>query len=283
MADSEGGRPGAIREVGVTRYEAGVASSAPDVVVEEQPLEIRVAGEAVATTMRTPGHDRELSLGYLFAEGSVRAMSDIGSVAHCGRPGTESFHNVIEITLAPGVTLEHDPVARLQPHQVATSACGVCGREQILLLKQRCASLSDATIQMTEREVLRCCEALTTHQSNFARTGGMHAAAIMTTDGESATTAEDVGRHNAVDKVIGRSLLIGALPATDRVLVVTSRGSFEIVQKACVAGVPIVICMSAPTSLAIDTATEFGMTLIGFVRGDAFNVYTGDHRIAAPA
>ncbi len=275
-----GRRADAVASLGVTRFDAGVGSRAPDTVAVEQPLEIRVAGEAVATTMRTPGDDRALALGYLLSEGSIRGVSDVGAVAHCGRPTAPDFGNIIEVTPAPGVTLEHDPLTRIRPHAAVSSACGVCGREQILALLERCASLAGLGPSLSPEAVIHCCESLAAEQSNFAQTGGMHAAAIMTRDGHAVSTAEDVGRHNAVDKAIGRLLLSSELPAHDRVLVVTSRASFEIVQKACVAGIPVVICMSAPTSLAIETATEFGMTLVGFVRGDAFNVYTGESRIS---
>lgn len=281
MADDSQDRAAATRRITATRVEHGLPSELRDEVVVEEALSIRLAGELVATTMRTPGADRQLALGYLFSEGTVRTLSEVASVVHCGRPGTPEFGNVVELTPAPGLTLENDPVARLEPRNPASSACGVCGRQQIDALAARCKSLADDDCGLTAAQVFSCCERLAAQQTQFSRTGGVHAAAAMTAEGDVVALAEDVGRHNAVDKVVGQMLLEGALPGAGLALVVTSRASFEIVQKACAAGIPIVICLSAPTTLAIDTAERFGMTLIGFVRGSTFNVYCGQQRLLA--
>jgi FdhD protein len=245
----------------------------------EEPLEIRISGEPVMTTLRTPGQDRELALGYLFGGGSIEDLAAVSGVAHCGRADSVDYGNVLEVTPSPGVTLARDPLARLRPTEVVSSACGVCGRAQILELAARCCSLEADRTELSSDAVLACCQALTETQAHFVGTGGLHAAAVLSPTAEVVACAEDVGRHNAVDKVVGMLLLQGRLPASEHVLVVTSRASFEIVQKACVASIPIVICLSAPTSLAIETATAFGMTLVGFVRDGAFNVYAGAHRI----
>lgn len=277
-----------VARVSVVRRRLGAESrpadsstldTSSDEVAVEAPLAIRISGEVVATTMRTPGHDRELALGYLFSEGAITSLSEVGAVSPCGQTGDPDYGNVIEFTPAPGVTLERDPLARLQRYALRTSACGVCGRDQILELLQRCAPLHHVALQVSGAQILQWAALLAVEQTAFARTGGLHAALAVNTETSSSFGFEDVGRHNAVDKVIGRLLLTSPLPAHRSVLFVTSRGSFEIVQKACAAGFPIVVCLSAPTSLAIEAASGFGLTLIGFVRDRGFNVYAGAERI----
>lgn len=285
-----------VRQVGVSSYSLSVGDggecaeasmpealvaveSRVDEVVVEEPLEIRVHGEPVATTMRTPGADRELALGYLFSEGSLRNRSEVDSVVHCGRVGSAEARNVVELKLSPGTSLEQDPRERPRLQQLLSSACGVCGRDQILALREYCRSLSDDQLVLTEGLVRRRAQQLTEMQAQFQRTGGSHAALVVASSGQVVAAAEDVGRHNAVDKALGRMFLDDALPGTGCVLVVSSRASFEILQKACMAGIPCVICPSAPTSMAVELANEFGMTLIGFARPQSFNVYAGAWRI----
>jgi FdhD protein len=260
-----------------TRLEASPRALDDELVVEE-PLEIRISGEPLAVTMRTPGHDRELVLGFLWSEGVVASVGDVASIAHCGRPGTEGFGNTVEVTPAAGARLvlpEDGPARRCIP---ATSACGVCGRRSVDDLLARCRPI-DATGAMHRHAVLRAVDALAARQPVFARSGGCHAASLVTFAGEHTTTFEDVGRHNAVDKVVGASLLARRVPASDRALVVSGRTSFEIVQKAIAAGVPMVIGVSASSSLAVDLARRAGVTLVGFVRRGDFVVYTGGERI----
>jgi FdhD protein len=268
----------AVRGCAIVRYEHGSPASAADLVTVEEPLEIRIAGETLAVTMRTPGHDHELSLGFLFAEGLVASARDVGSIAHCGRPGEDGYGNTIDVTTAPGTTLHTTHGAHQRRGTLTTSACGVCGRQSIDDLLARCRPLHDDA-RISASVVARLTGTLKRAQADFLRTGGLHAAGIATFNGEFEVVREDVGRHNAVDKVVGRKLLDGALPASGHVLVVSGRTSFEIVQKAVVAGIPIVVGVSAPSTLAVETAERAHATLIGFAREGTFNVYAHPERI----
>jgi FdhD protein len=261
-----------------TRVEASPRALDDEVVVEE-PLEIRIAGETLAVTMRTPGHDRELVLGFLWSERLIASLKDVAAIAHCGRPGDAAFGNTIEVTPAPGVGLAvpDDPLARRGT--ITTSACGVCGRRSIDDLLARCAPVASGA-RMPRGAVTRAVDTLASRQPLFARTGGCHAASLATLQGEHVATFEDVGRHNAVDKAVGHALLAASLPAAERALVVSGRTSFEIVQKAVAAGVPIVVGVSASSSLAVDLARRAGVTLLGFARRGDFVVYAGGDRIA---
>jgi FdhD protein len=265
----------------IVRFEADVeARRLRDFVAVEEPLEIRVAEDTLVTTMRTPGHDHELALGFLFAEGLIGARRDVASVAHCGRPGDEGWGNVIEVLPAPGTAIDLDRSRGVHRGTLSTAACGVCGRRTIADLLERCTPLEDET--RFERAVL--CELagrLRSEQVYFEKSGGLHAAGIATREGRYLFVREDVGRHNAVDKLIGRLLLDDALPASSRALVVSGRTSFEIVQKALAARIPLVLGVSAPSSLAVATAERARMTLIGFARGSTFNVYACAERVVA--
>jgi FdhD protein len=252
---------------------------ADDEVVIEEPLEIRVSGDTLAITMRTPGSDRELVLGFLWAEGIISSVKDVAAIAHCGRPGNEGFGNTIEVTPAPGAKLRLPAETAVRRGTLVSSACGVCGRTSIDDLLARCAPVGRGGT-MGSLAVARAVAALRARQPLFARSGGCHAASLATREGEHLATFEDVGRHNAVDKLVGSRLLAGALPAVDHALVVSGRTSFEIVQKAVVAGIPIVIGVSAASSLAVDVAERAGVTLVGFARGGDFFVYAGAERIA---
>jgi FdhD protein len=268
----------AMREV----VRAGVP--AMDAVAVEEPLEIRVDGEPVATTMRTPGADADLALGFLFAEGIVTGRADVASVAHCGRPGDEGYGNVVDVVSAAGMRL--DPERLLDGHRVApiSSACGVCGRRSIEALAARVRPLDPAR-RVATGLLVAAIEAISRSQPAFSRTGGLHAAVLLGDDGAILAAAEDVGRHNAVDKVVGALLRAGTIGAGARpsagpaVLAVSGRTGFEIVQKAAAAGVPAVASISAPTSLAVDLAGAAGLTLAGFVRGGAMNVYAHPERL----
>ena len=255
---------------------------ADDEVVVEEPLEIRVSGDTLAITMRTPGNDRELVLGFLWAEGIIASVDDIAAIAHCGRPGSEGFGNTIEVTPAPGAKLRLPEETAVRRGTLVSSACGVCGRTSIDDLLARCAPVGRGGT-MRSLNVARAAAALRERQPLFGRSGGCHAASLATREGEHVATFEDVGRHNAVDKLVGSRLLAGALPAVDHALVVSGRTSFEIVQKAVVAGIPIVIGVSAASSLAVDVAERAGVTLVGFARGGDFFVYAGAERIAIDA
>jgi FdhD protein len=256
----------------------GVRAFRADTVATEEPLEIRVADpdgrmHQVAVTMRTPGGDFELAVGFLFTEGLIRP-GDVRRVAYCDDlEDEEQRFNVVSVTLGH----PFDP-AVLRRNFYATSSCGVCGKAALDDVEVHCAPVGEGP-QVALDVVLSLPGRLRSAQRVFDRTGGLHAAGLFTPEGELVTIREDVGRHNAVDKVVGEQLLAGSLPLSDRVLQVSGRLSFEIVQKAAIAGVPIVSAVSAPSSLAIEAAERFGMTLVGFVRDGRCNVYTRAERI----
>ena len=248
-----------------------------DLIAVEEPLEIRVASEPVSITMRTPGEDARLAVGFLFAEGIIASLADIGTVAHCGRPGDEGYGNVIEVTPASGANLPLERAEAARRGTLTTAACGVCGRRQIDDLLARVPILAPgATFSATL--LLGGPGRLRELQQNFSRTGGVHAAVVLGADGALLAGHEDVGRHNAVDKVVGDLLLSGRL-GLGALLMVSGRSSFEIVQKAAMARVPVVASVSAASSLAIDLAQKAGLTLVAFVRGGGFNVYTHPERL----
>lgn len=252
----------------------------PDELSIEEPLEIRIAGETYATTMRTPGHDHELVAGFLLAEGLIGSRNDVSRIAHCGRLGSDGAHNTIDVLPAPGVVLAPEALDHGRRGTLTSAACGMCGRKLIEDLVQRLKR--PAGDALFERAFIASLpEALRAHQPAFSRTGGVHAAGVAAPGEGLRVVREDVGRHNAVDKVIGRSLLDDALPASNSVLIVSGRTSFEIVQKALAAGVSAVVGVSAPSSLAVSTAARFGLLLCGFARHDAFNVYAGAERLAS--
>lgn len=255
----------------IRRNEAGDHECVTDEVAIEEPLEIRIAGRAVATTMRTPGQDEELAAGFLLSEAIVRQRTDLRSFARVN-------DNVIDVELAP--TVKFTP-ATAERFGTITSSCGLCGKASIEFIRQRFPIIDftrDPT-RLAETILLQLSERLRRSQGNFARTGGIHAAAIFDTSGSLLVVREDIGRHNAVDKAIGRAFLDGLLPLDRHALVVSGRSSFEIVQKALAAGIPIVAAVSAPSSLAINFARECGQTLIGFLRPPTFNVYSHVERV----
>ncbi len=274
-------RPGKSRKTQVVVVEHGQAQARADVVSTEEPLEIRLlAGgerQTVAVTMRTPGADFELAAGFLFSEGIVGERAAIRAISYCldATVEREQRYNIVNVALhRPGLP----DLARLERHFTITSACGVCGKASLEALRFRCAPLPDGPA-VAPAIITGLPETLRAAQGQFAATGGIHAAALFTAAGELVALREDVGRHNALDKLIGWALLNNRLPLHEHIVLVSGRSSFEIVQKCVSAGVPLIAAISAPSSLAIDTAREFGATLIGFVRGARFNVYTGAERI----
>lgn len=267
-----------LSEAMVRQHREGAVRDVKDWVAVEEPLLIRIAEEPVAVTMRTPGHDHELALGFLLSEGVVKSARDLGSMFHCGRPG--EAQNVIEVTAAPGAVLEWEPEAARRMTFVSAS-CGMCGRQSVDDLIARVGVVEDdARFESAWIEGLG--DQLIQAQGNFALSGGVHAAALWNHDRELIAVREDIGRHNAVDKVIGRAALDGALPLEGGTLLVSGRASFEIVQKAAVAAIPLIVSVSAPSSLAISAAVASRVTLIGFARGRRFNVYTGVERLILP-
>jgi FdhD protein len=264
----------ALRVSGETAIRAEVR------LIMEEPLEIRVAGESVAVTMRTPGHDRELTLGFLFCEGLISSIDDVGSLAHCGRTGEPERFNVIDVVPAPGARIQLPGEPNVRRGTMINSSCGVCGRRTIDDLLARCQKLTDQ-VAVPASAIVRAAESLRLEQPRFVASGGCHAACLTSLDGERLSSFEDVGRHNAVDKVVGRLLANGHIPATQTMLVVSGRVSCEVVKKAIVAGIPIVIGISAASSLAVDLAREANVTVAMFARGDHFEVLSGERRVTA--
>lgn len=243
----------------------------PDAVAVEEPLEIRVGDRSLVVTMRTPGHDVDLAHGWLLSEGVVGAREDVVTAQHC----TDTDLNVLDVTVAPGVAVPEPRAFTM------TSACGVCGKDSIEDVRTRTRwPLGLDAGHCVELDVLRALpDKLRAEQRIFASTGGLHAAGLFTYDGTLLCVREDVGRHNAVDKVLGWALREGRLPLAEAVLVVSGRASFELVQKAVMAGVPVLAAVSAPSSLAVDLAVESGLTLAGFVRGETLNAYAHPGRL----
>jgi FdhD protein len=275
------GRITTLRPVTRIALGEGVRRRADTLSVEE-PLEIRIGGTPLAVTMRTPGHDVELAIGFLVSEGIITDRADFRSAIHCGGPGTggaENTYNVLDATLAPGVRL---PGADETRRFYTTSSCGVCGKasiDAVRTISHHDVSQDDVTVDAEWISTLP--DRLREGQAAFAKTGGLHAAGLFdAVTGEQLVIREDVGRHNAVDKVVGWALQEGRLPLRRTVLQVSGRASFELVQKAAMAGAPILVGVGAPTSLAVSLAAELGMTLAGFARGGRVNLYAGAERVA---
>lgn len=260
----------------VVRVEDGTARRRSDHLAVEEPLEMRVNGDAVAVTMRTPGNDFELARGFCLTEG-VAAAGDVATIRYCaGQPGpyTGDF-NVVEIALR-----SPEPVAEgLRRNVYTTSSCGVCGTASIDTVRKKAVDVSGDPVRVAVATLRTLPDTLRAAQQVFDRTGGLHAAALFTADGDLVCLREDVGRHNAVDKVIGWAATEKRLPLTGHVLLVSGRVAFEIAQKALVAGVPVLAAVSAPSSLAVQLAEEAGMSLVGFLRDTTMNVYTGVERV----
>jgi FdhD protein len=250
-----------------------------DSLATEEPLEIRVAGAAtrVAVTMRTPGADFELAAGFLFAEGIVSSARDVAAIRYCTEG--EQNYNVVNVVLAPDAAW--DPASLAARVFPVTSACGVCGKASIEEALGPACPRIQSDLVVSPEVLLSLPETLRASQAVFERTGGLHAAALFTGEGELVRVREDVGRHNALDKLVGAALLNGELPLSRGIVLASGRLSFELAQKAARAGVPVLAAVSAPSSLAVELAESVGMTLAGFVRGSRFNVYAGGARIAA--
>ncbi|MGH7206569.1 MAG: formate dehydrogenase accessory sulfurtransferase FdhD [Nitrospiraceae bacterium] len=258
----------------VTEWQDGAVSRLDDYLVGEEPLEIRIGNRPISVTMRTPGHDLELAAGFLLTEGVITGSDQIASLRQVATRGHK--RNVVRVDLRAGVAID---TVRLQRNFVASSSCGLCGKASIDAVRVRGIARPNPDVRVSPDTLCLLPEALRSAQTLFGRTGGPHAAGLFDTMGRLVALREDVGRHNAVDKLIGWALLEKRLPLRESLLLVSGRGSFEIVQKALVAGIPIVACISAPSSLAVQLAWEFGLTLIGFLRGKRFVLYTGENRI----
>jgi FdhD protein len=282
-----------IFETSIHRSGAGVEEDTVDQLAVEEPLEIRVGftengkpvHRAISITMRTPGNDGELAAGFLFTEGMISSPEEIRQIRHCGLAigrgkGTLDRaaalnSNTIRVDLADNVELD---LERLKRHFYTSSSCGVCGKSSIEALRVNARPI-DSDLVVNSNVIRSLPDLLREHQDLFETTGGLHASALFDANGVLDIVREDVGRHNALDKVIGAKFLAGEVPLADRVLLVSGRASFELVQKALVAGIPILTAVGAPSSLAVELAREFGMTLVGFVRDGRFNVYCGGQRV----
>lgn len=266
----------AIERVDTSRWPHGqTAETHADNVVREEPLEIRVRGRSVAVTMRTPGQDAELAAGFLLTEGILRQRTDVTEIAPCRQGEAAQHENTWNVFLAAGVECDLD---RLTRHVFASSSCGLCGKASIDSVHQHFPPL-DCLLTVSGETLLRLPQRLLAAQQAFHRTGGLHAAAVFEADGELVVLREDVGRHNAVDKVIGFGFLGQQLPYDEHILLVSGRASFEIMQKALAARIPVVAAISAPSSLAVEFARDSGQTLVGFLRDQRFNVYSHPERI----
>jgi FdhD protein len=261
----------------VTEWVDGAARPVSDSLAAEEPLEIRIAGKPLTVTMRTPGHDEELTAGFLWTEGLIEAADEIAAIQSV--PQTSGRDNVINVELTgEGVETES-----LQRNFFTASSCGICGKASIEAIRVRGLARPNSAFTMSPDLLCELPNRLREHQRVFGQTGGLHAAALFDGQGELLILREDIGRHNAVDKVIGWALKRGLLPLSNCVMMVSGRGGFEIIQKTLTAGVPILASVSAPSSLAVQLARELGLTLIGFLRERRFVIYAHPQRCVAPA
>lgn len=260
----------------VSEWNDGKLRRKDDYLAGEEPLEIRIGEHPLSVTMRTPGHDLELAAGFLFTEGLVQRREQILKLESATPDGAPNRGNVVQVELTPDAVPDFEKIRR---HFFAASSCGICGKASIDSVRSRLLQPPNPDFRVAPELLLRLPDALRSSQDVFERTGGLHAAALFDAHGTLLALREDIGRHNAVDKLIGWALREGRLPLAESVLLVSGRGGFEIIQKAIVAGVPVVASVSAPSSLAVQLARELRLTLIGFLRGRRFVVYAGEERL----
>jgi FdhD protein len=270
----------------IRRLRAGEWFQQDDVLACEEPLEIRLLWEEggeivrkpIAVTMRTAGDDFDLAVGFLYGEGIISRQTDLVDVSYCTDEDEDQQFNIVNVTLSPGLGFD---VSRLERNFYTTSSCGVCGKAALDALEvQGCAVLHDGPVVSADM-ICALPEKLRAAQAVFKRTGGLHASGLFSPSGDLLSLREDVGRHNAFDKLVGAHVLVGKMPLDDRIVMLSGRASFELLQKALVARIPIVAAVGAPSSLAVELATSFNITLCGFVRPDGLNVYCGEERILA--
>jgi len=277
-------RRGSKTKIRVRVVEDGQTRVRPDALATEEPMEIRVISggsrQTVAVTMRTPGADFELAAGFLYGEGIVSSPEDIKKISYCVDPDVdaEQQYNIVNVELRAGRKYDPRPLER---HFYTTSSCGVCGKASLEQLELRGCPVIPPGPEIAAEKIYSLPEKLREAQGLFEATGGLHAAALFDAEGNLVALREDVGRHNATDKLVGWALLDGRLPLGDHAVMVSGRSSFEILQKCLTAGVPIVCAISAPSSLAVDVARRFNITLVGFLRGNRFNVYSAPERVCA--
>lgn len=285
MSPTSDAAPGSSRVVAAQTLEGGERRTRREVVAVEEPLGIRVVVEEggrarrhdVAVTMRTPGDDEDLALGFLFSEGVLRRPAEVARVRQCETPAVDPG-SVIEVYLAPGVAFDAE---RFRRNVYTSSSCGICGRAAIEQVRMLCPPAPRHGPQVEVGVLWRLPAELRGGQALFEETGGLHAAGLFDMSGNLVALREDVGRHNAVDKVVGGLLAGGQLPAARRLLMVSGRASFELVQKAALAGIPILAAVGAPSSLAVELGNELGMTIVGFLRDERCNVYSGADRVSS--
>lgn len=271
LSPDESRRAAAMR---VVEWRDGETHRQQDEVVVEEPLEIRVKGVPVSVTMRTPGDDGELAIGFLLTEGIISSREDVRGIEN--EADGPNAHNVVDVALRVGLDVD---LERLRRNVFAASSCGVCGKASIDAIRVRGLMPPARDVRLAPGLLRGMTETLRAGQTVFGRTGGLHAAGIFDLDGRMLAVREDVGRHNAVDKIIGHAVLTGEIPLARSVLVVSGRGGFEIIQKALAASIPIIAAVSAPSSLAVQLAREMGQTLVGFLRGGRFVIYSGEERL----
>ncbi|MBW8713481.1 MAG: formate dehydrogenase accessory sulfurtransferase FdhD [Acidobacteria bacterium] len=267
-----------FRRVQVTRIGRGDGKPVEDLAATEEPLEVRLHGKPFSVIMRTPGADRELAAGFLLSEGVIHSHEDLGAVEHCRHPDHPDVHNIVDVYLMGDATARVNEHLEQRRNIMTSSSCGLCGRLTIESLRCQLAPLA-ADVRIRSDVAAGLPQTLRARQTVFDETGGLHGAGLFALDGTCCGSAEDVGRHNAVDKVIGSMLFQERVPLSEYALAVSGRASFEIIQKAWIGGIPIVCAVSAPSSLAIELADEAGITLLGFVRNGGFNLYTHQQRI----
>ncbi|WP_171166929.1 formate dehydrogenase accessory sulfurtransferase FdhD [Streptomyces sp. I05A-00742] len=268
----------------VIRIRDGAVNARSDTLVAEEPLEIRLNGKPLAITMRTPGDDFALAAGFLVSEGVLGRAEELANIVYCAGATDDgsNTYNVVDVRLAPGVPV---PEVSLERNVYTTSSCGLCGKASLDAVRTTArwpVADGPVPVRLTTDLLAALPDRLRAAQTVFDRTGGLHGAALFTAEGELLDVREDVGRHNAVDKLVGRALREGSLPLSGTVLLVSGRASFELAQKAAMAGIPVLAAVSAPSSLAVDLAVETGMTLVGFLRGSSMNVYAGEERVVMP-
>lgn len=269
-------KPQRVAPTTIAEWSEGRMVPREDALAGEEPLEIRLGNTPLTVTMRTPGDDLELAAGLLFTEGIIRRPEDIVSIRHKHGNGKGHGDNVVLVELAAGVHLDQDHARRTF---ASTSSCGLCGKTTIESIRARGVRALDGNFRVSPEVLCRLPDSLRSAQAVFERTGGLHAAAAFNAQGELLAVREDIGRHNAVDKIVGWALFEGRLPLHETVLLVSGRGGFEIIQKAIVAGIPVVASISAASTLAVELAREMGLTLVGFLRGERFLIYSGEERL----
>lgn len=269
-------KPRNFAPAAVSEWSEGRLLHREDSLAGEEPLEIRLNGTPLTVTMRTPGDDLELAAGLLFTEGIIRRREDIAAIRHSDGMGRAHGENVVLVDLAADVHFDQDHSKR---NFAATSGCGLCGKTTIDSIRARGIRPLDGNFRVDPAVLCRLPELLRAAQAVFDRTGGLHAAAAFSAQGDLLAVREDIGRHNAVDKIVGWALMQGRLPLAENILMVSGRGGFEIIQKAIVAGFPVVASVSAASTLAVEMAREMGLTLIGFLRGERFLIYSGEERL----